>query len=119
MIKTLKFRLITISGSAGSGKSLLVKLLSQALNWPILSASSQQRENAKKYHLPDNQINQLPDKIHQEVDQMMIDHIQIDKNIILESRLCGWQAKDYPDIFKILCLAGSSWLSRLLQMQWK
>ncbi|KKQ87514.1 MAG: hypothetical protein UT11_C0051G0007 [Berkelbacteria bacterium GW2011_GWA2_38_9] len=106
-IKNNPFRLITVSGASGTGKSLLTKQLASILGWPIFSVSSLQRENAKKYHLSADQIHQLPKSVHQSVDQQMISTIKRKENKILESRLCGWQSRNYSDILRILCICDS------------
>lgn len=103
-IKNNPFRLITISGASGTGKSLLTKQLASILGWPIFSVSSLQRENAQKYHLEPNQVHLLPKSVHESVDQKMQATIKNDENKILESRLCGWQARNYEDILRILCV---------------
>lgn len=98
------FRLITISGASGTGKSLLTKKLAKVLNWSVFSVSTRQRTNAQEYSLAANQIHKLPKNVHLSVDREMKVAILNDKNKILESRLCGWQARNYQDILRILCI---------------
>lgn len=100
---TNSFRAIAISGSSGTGKSLLVQGLSQKLGWPIFSVSAIQRENAQKFGLSSFDIHQLPDRVHQEVDQKMSEMAKTGQKVILESRLAGWLARDYSDILRVLC----------------
>lgn len=102
------FRLITVSGASGTGKSLLTKKLAKIFDWPIFSVSTLQRKNAQKYHLTVNQIAKLPKNVHRLVDQEMMTAIKNDKNKIFESRLCGWQAKNYQDILRILCVCNQA-----------
>lgn len=100
----MNFRCLTVSGSPGVGKSRLIKELAKKLAWPIFSVSQLQRQYNQDHNLSINVISQTPDYIHQEMDQLMIEKIKTTKNEILESHLCGWQARNFSDILRILCL---------------
>lgn len=96
------YRLIAVSGSSSTGKSLFSRNLSSILGWKIFSLSQKLRDEAKKNNIKITEINNLSDDKHRELDNKMIRTIKNETNLILESRLVGWQSKDHDDILKIL-----------------
>ena len=102
------YRLITVSGSSSTGKSLFTKCLSSKLGWKIFSLSQKFRDEVKKNNLEITKVNDLSDEKHREMDDLMIQTIKNEKRLILESRLAGWQSKDYNDILKILVICDAN-----------
>jgi len=99
------FRLITISGSSGTGKSLLTKKLASSLGWSIFSIPKRLRQLAQEKGIKVEDINTLPKEIHNQMEDDMADQIKSGKNFILESRLAGWQAKNQTDVLRILVIS--------------
>jgi len=96
---------ITISGTPGSGKSTVAKLLEKKLGLEYIYSGKLFREMAKKYNMSLEEFGKYCEK-NKEIDNKL-DEKQIDLlkkgNIILEGRLAGWLAyKNKIPAFKVL-----------------
>lgn len=93
--------IITISGALGSGKSTIMKILSNRLGYETYSTGSAQREIAKKYGLTTLELNHVADKnpeIDKEIDSIFKTLTQTGKKYIVDSRLAFFFI---PESFKI------------------
>ena len=69
------FKIITISGMLGSGKSTVAKLLAECLGWDYYSTGNAQREIAAKRGMTTLELNRLADtdpSIDKEIDGVFI-----------------------------------------------
>jgi cytidylate kinase len=96
--------LITLGGKAGSGKGTIAKLLTEKLDYEIVSIGDMKRKLAEEMGLNIQDFNLLGDKPEnqQEFDLKYEEYqknLHLDDNIILDSRL-GFYAQ--PKAFKVL-----------------
>ena len=85
---------ITISGTPGSGKSTVAKLLSEKLGIKYVYSGMIFRETAKKYHMSLGEFGKYCEedsKIDKELDEQQL-MILRRGDVILEGRLAGWLA---------------------------
>jgi len=82
--------IITINGTAGSGKSTVAKLLAKKLDYKHYSMGDFQREIAEEKGISLLELGKLEEKdksIDEEVDQMQIDLGRKEDNFVIDSRL--------------------------------
>lgn len=95
---------ITVSGTPGSGKSTVAKLLEKKLGLKYIYSGMIFRDMAKKHKMPLEEFGKYCEK-HKEIDQELDDYqVKILKkgDVILEGRLAGWLAyKNKIPAFKI------------------
>lgn len=87
--------LITISGTPGSGKSTVARLLKDRLGIPYVYAGDLFRREAERRGLSLSQFNELAEGDHsidRELDRQMIERAH-EGNAILEGRLAGFFAR--------------------------
>jgi len=93
--KIIRFMVtITISGTPGSGKSTVGKLLEKKIKIKYIYSGKIFREIAKKYHMSLEEFGIYCEKnkeIDQELDNRQLEILQ-KGNVILEGRLAGWIA---------------------------
>lgn len=92
---------ITITGSLGSGKSTIAKMLSQKLGYPYYSTGEAQREIAQRMGMTTLQLNHLSDKdpsIDVQIDGIFKKMNQDGKTYVIDSRL-AWYFM--PDSLKV------------------
>jgi len=92
---------ITITGSLGSGKSTIAKMLAQKLGYPYYSTGEAQREIAQKMGMTTLQLNHLSDKdpsIDVQIDGIFKKMNQDGKTYVVDSRL-AWHFM--PDSLKV------------------
>jgi len=85
---------ITISGTPGSGKSTVGKLLSEKIELKYVYSGDIFRKTAKKYNMPLEKFSSYCET-HQEVDKELDDYqleILRNGNVIVEGRIAGWIA---------------------------
>ena len=86
--------IITISGTPGSGKSTIGKILKKRLNLNYVYSGQIFRETAKKYKMNLEEFGRFcenNEKIDRELDKEQLDLLK-KGNVILEGRLAGWIA---------------------------
>jgi len=85
------FKVITISGMLGSGKSTVAKLLAERLGWDYYSTGNAQREIAAKRGMTTLELNHLADtdpSIDQEIDGVFKNFNEdIRQNLVIDSRM--------------------------------
>lgn len=86
----MPFRLITISGMLGSGKSTIAKMLAKKLNYAYFSTGEAQRALALKYGISITELNQLAlsdPSIDREIDKVFQTKSYANKDYIVDSRM--------------------------------
>lgn len=86
----MPFKIITISGQLGSGKSTISKLLAQKLGYIYYSTGQAQRELAEQYHITTTELNQLAltdPEIDRRIDRIFHTKSYTTHNYIIDSRL--------------------------------
>lgn len=107
-LKPNGYKNIAISGDIGTGKSTLARLLSEKLGWEYISAgnyfrkwyASQGMDVSKVYGIPEEEDRKMEADFKKEMAEK--------SNVVFESRLAGWLAKDYPETLKVLCTVSDS-----------
>jgi cytidylate kinase len=103
-----KFRIITISGESGAGKSSLLKELLtylEPLGWKKIKIGDLFREFCHMKGYTVQEIDRVNPEIHREFDEMQAEILKTDSNIIIEGRMSGYLAfkTELQDIVKIYC----------------
>lgn len=98
-------RMITISGRIASGSTTLAKKLAHHLSWRHIEGGEIFWEAVrKKMDLAEKDTNLRPDKEDELFDAQLKKILQEDSDIVLETKLAGFNAQGIPGIFKILVL---------------
>lgn len=98
-------RIITISGRIASGATTLAKRLGQTLNWKHVEGGEVfWNEVRKKMELAAKDTHLRPDIEDKIFDEQLKKTLKEDKNIILETKLAGFDAQGIEGIFKILVI---------------
>lgn len=85
---------ITISGTPGSGKSTIGKILSERINLRYIYSGEIFRKTAKKYNMSLEEFGRYCEK-NKEIDKELDDYqlnILNEGNVIIEGRIAGWLA---------------------------
>lgn len=101
----MKYLNIAISGDIGTGTTTLAKALSTHLGWGYWSAGDFFRTWHKENKIPLERTDQVPEDIDREIDGRFQEMMKKDADIVFESHLAGWLARDYAKTFKILCVS--------------
>jgi|SRR5579872_4212822 len=97
------YRLITISGRIASGSTTLAKKLAHALNWKRMEGGDIFWEAVRtKLGLAEKDTGLRPDEEDRAFDAMQKEILTQRKQIVVESKLAGFIAKDLPDVFRVL-----------------
>ncbi len=99
----IKYKNIAISGDIGTGKSTLAKLLSEKLNWKYVSAGNYFREWYKNQGMDVSKVYGIPEEEDRKMEADFQKDMAEKTDIVFESRLAGWLAKDYAKTLKVLC----------------
>ncbi|MBI4089534.1 MAG: hypothetical protein HY424_02380 [Candidatus Levybacteria bacterium] len=95
-------RIITVSGRIGSGSTTLAHKLSKILNWRHIEGGEVFWEALKtKMGLEEKDTNLRSDKEDQDFDASLRKILTEGKNLILETKLAGFNAQGIPGVFKI------------------
>lgn len=100
----MKFKNIAISGDIGTGKTTLSKKLAEKLGWKRIHAGEFFRKWHEEHNVALADTKEIPPELDKEIDLGFKDQMKKEQNIIFESRLAGWLAKDFNEVFKILCV---------------
>ncbi len=104
-VKLLGIRIITVSGRIGSGSTTLAKSLSKILGWKHVEGGEVFWEEVRKrLGLEEKDTNLRPDKDDEDFDASLRKLLKKDKDIILETKLAGFNAKNISEVFKILVI---------------
>lgn len=101
----MKYKNIAISGDIGTGKTTLAKKLSEKLGWKHTNAGDYFRAWHKENNIPLNETEKIPPEKDKELDFGFQKLMKDEEHTIFESRLAGYLAKDFEDVFKVLCIA--------------
>ncbi len=95
-------RVICLSGDAGCGKSTVAKLLQTHLDWTLVSAGEIARSVAQEQNLTPQQIStELGDEFHLALDNRIREILIHQQQIIAESRLVGYLARNLGDSLRV------------------
>lgn len=98
-------RIITISGRIGAGSTSLAQHLARVLSWKRVEGGEIFWEAVrKKMHLASKDTGLRPDEEDVLFDAQLKQIVQQDKDIILETKLAGFIARDTQDVFKVLVI---------------
>jgi cytidylate kinase len=104
-IKLDGIRIITVSGRIASGSTTLAKNLSQKFSWKHIEGGEVFWEAIrKKMGLSPKDTNLRPDEEDKIFDEELKRILREEKDIVLETKLAGFNAQDIDGIFKILVL---------------
>lgn len=96
-------RIIAISGRIASGSTTLAKQLAEELGWKHIEGGEVFWEAVRnKMNLSAKDTHLRPDEEDVLFDQKLKDIIKNDKDIVLETKLAGFNAQGVDGIFKIL-----------------
>jgi len=97
-------RIICISGDAASGKTTAARsVLARLDGWRVVSTGSRFREYCARRGIDPQQISNLDESFHREMDQEMRRLLQTEERIIAEARLVGYLARDIDDSLRVFC----------------
>ena len=98
-------RIITISGRIASGNTTLAKKLAEHLGWKYMEGGEVFWENVRsKLNLQQKDTNLRPDTEDELFDKSLKKILKEEKNIVLESKLAGFNAQNIDRVFKILVM---------------
>lgn len=98
-------RIITISGRIASGSTTLAEHLSEKLGWKHIEGGDIFWERVRaKLDLASKDTDKRPDKEDELFDAELKNILQNEKNIVLETKLAGFNAQAVPGVFKILVI---------------
>lgn len=96
-------RIITVSGRIGSGSTTLAKKLSSILGWRYIEGGEVFWEALKtKMGLEEKDTDKRPDNEDQDFDASLKRILKKSRNIILETKLAGFNAQGIEGVFKIV-----------------
>jgi len=98
-------RIITVSGRIASGSTTLAKKLAEHLGWKSLEGGEIFWEQVRsKLNLSQTDTDKRPDMEDKLFDESLRQILTTGKNMVLETKLAGFFAKGFSDIFKILVI---------------
>jgi cytidylate kinase len=98
-------RIITVSGRIASGSTTLAKQLATHLGWKHMEGGEIFWEAVRnKLGLAEKDTNLRPDQEDELFDKQLKKILQEERNIVLETKLAGFNAQGVDGIFKILVL---------------
>lgn len=96
-------RIITVSGRIGAGSTTLAKGLSERLGWKHMEGGEIFWEAIRSKMDVDTKDTHLrPDEEDKAFDEKLKRILHDERNIVLESKLAGFNAQDISGVFKIL-----------------
>lgn len=98
-------RIISVSGRIASGSTTLAKQLAEKLGWHHIEGGEVFWENLrKKMNLEEKDTHLRPDQEDLNFDQQLKKMLREEKQIVLETKLAGFNAQGIEGIFKILVI---------------
>lgn len=108
-VELSNIRIITVSGRIASGSTTLAKKLSQKLHWKHIEGGEIFWEAVRKrMGLDPSQTNLRPDEEDALFDEQLKKILQEDTDIVLETKLAGFNAQGIEGVFKILVICEDS-----------
>jgi predicted cytidylate kinase len=101
----MKTTSVAVSGQCSSGKSTLCILLAQKLGWRYVNVGNEFKRLATKYKLEIEDFGSIPENILRNIDTQIEKRIKQEHNVIWDSRLTCYLAREYSHIFKVYCEA--------------
>ncbi len=110
MVELPNIKNITISGRIGSGATTLAKKLSQVLGWRHIEGGEVFWEALRtKMGLAEKDTNLRPDKSDEDFDSSLKRILKHGENLIVETKLAGFNAQGIPKVFKILVICDNEY----------
>ena len=100
--KSKHFNSIIVCGDVGTGTTTLSEGLAKRLGWRHISAGNFFREYTKKHNIPLWDKLSVPDEVDKKIDYEILEKMEGEKDIVLDSHYGGWFAKDLNDVLRIL-----------------
>ena len=101
----LSYRLISVSGRIASGSTTLAKKLAHALRWKRMEGGDIFWEAVRtKLGLDEKDTGLRPDEEDKAFDALQKEILQERKQMVVESKLAGFIAKDLSDVFRVLVI---------------
>jgi cytidylate kinase len=98
-------RIITVSGRIGAGSTSLAKSLAKLFNWKHLEGGEIFWEAVRKrMGLDPKDTNLRPDEEDRLFDEQLKKILREDRDIVLETKLAGFNAQGMGEVFKILVI---------------
>lgn len=98
-------RIIAVSGRIASGSTTLAKQLAQHLNWRHIEGGEIFWEAVReKMQLSPKETDRRPDEEDVLFDRQLTKILKEDKNLILETKLAGFNAQEIEGVYKILVI---------------
>lgn len=98
-------RLITISGRIASGSTTLAKKLAYALHWRRMEGGEIFWEAVRsKLGLSEKDTGLRPDEEDRVFDESLKNLLKTKEQMVVETKLAGFIARDMKDVFKVLVL---------------
>lgn len=98
-------RIITVSGRIASGSTTLAKHLAEKLGWKHIEGGDIFWERVRaKLDLDSKDTNKRPDKEDEVFDAELKNILKNEKDIVLETKLAGFNAQGIDGIFKVLVI---------------
>lgn len=102
-------RIITVSGRIASGSTTLANKLAQVINWKHIEGGEIFWEAVrKKENLSPKDTNQRPDQEDILFDKELKHILQQERNLVLETKLAGFNAQNIKNIFKVRVLCADT-----------
>jgi CMP/dCMP kinase len=96
---------ITVSGRIASGSTTLAKKLAEILGWKHIEGGDIFWEAVRtKLHLDSKDTDKRPDVEDEEFDASLKKMLKDQKNLVLETKLAGFNAQGIDGVFKILVI---------------
>ncbi len=98
-------RIITVSGRIAAGSTTLAKNLSKTLKWRHIEGGDIFWERVRsKLGLDSKDTNKRPDDEDKIFDSELKKILAEEKNLIVETKLAGFNAQEIPGVFKVLVI---------------
>jgi CMP/dCMP kinase len=98
-------RIITVSGRIAAGSTTLAKNLSEKLNWRHIEGGDIFWERVRsRLNLDSKDTDKRPDEEDKIFDEELKKIIREEKNIVLETKLAGFNAQGVEGVFKVLVI---------------
>ena len=102
---TNNYKNIALSGDVGTGTTTLGRNLASTLGWEHVNAGAYFRAWHREKGIPLEQVQDIPEEVDRELDMRFQSDMKEADQMVFESHLAGWLAKDLQETFKILCIA--------------